>query len=108
MVLTKYCFIQNERGPAVLDEMKLELKDMKISKVDVLNSEELANTSSTDVAYGLRNDVNILNPTSFALIIKRNLSAGWYKEAPELDVSGRLKSIVVSSQIIHSIFFLQL
>lgn len=49
-----------------------------------------------DAAYGLRDDVNILNPTTFALIIKRNLSAGWYKEIPELDVSGRLKSIVVN------------
>lgn len=86
---------QNERGPAVLDEMKLELKDMKISKVNVCKIEELCNSSSTEVVYGLQNQANILNPTTFALIIKRNLSAGWYKEAPELDVSGRLKTIEV-------------
>lgn len=79
---------QNDRSPAILDEMKLELKDMQISKVEVLKKFE-----SDD---SLRIDENILNPTSFALIIKRNLSSGWYKEIPELDISGRLKSIVVS------------
>lgn len=65
--------------------MKLELKDMKISKVEICE----------DPNVGARNAVNILNPTTFALIIKRNLSAGWYKEVAELDISGRLKSIVV-------------
>lgn len=61
---------------------------MQISKVEVLKKSESE--------VGLRIDENILNPTSFALIIKRNLSSGWYKEIPELDISGRLKSIVVS------------
>lgn len=79
---------QNDRSPAILDEMKLELKDMQISKVEIIQA-----TGGDD---GLKNDDNILNPTSFALIIKRNLSSGWYKEIPELDISGRLKSIVVS------------
>lgn len=69
----------------MLDEMKLELKDMKISKVEI----------NEDSSVELRDAVNILNPTTFALIIKRNLSAGWYKETAELDISGRLKSIVV-------------
>ena len=68
--------------------MKLELKDMQISKVEVLQK--------SDGNDDLKHDDNILNPTSFALIIKRNLSSGWYKEIPELDISGRLKSIVVS------------
>lgn len=68
--------------------MKLELKDMQISKVEIIQ------TNGTE--DGLKHDDNILNPTSFALIIKRNLSSGWYKEIPELDISGRLKSIVVS------------
>lgn len=79
---------QNDRSPAILDEMKLELKDMQISKVAVIQKSE----GNDD----LKHDENILNPTSFALIIKRNLSSGWYKEIPELDISGRLKSIVVS------------
>lgn len=66
--------------------MKLELKDMQISKVEIIME------SGTDRHIG----DNMLNPTSFALIIKRNLSSGWFKEIPELDISGRLKSIVVS------------
>lgn len=66
---------------------------MKISKVVISKND---NANETDDSYGLRYDGNILNPTSFALIIKRNLSSGWYKEIPELDISGRLKSIVVS------------
>lgn len=37
--------------------------------------------------------MNILNPTSFILNIQRNLCVSWYKERPELDVSGRLKTI---------------
>lgn len=65
---------------------------MKIAKVDLLQ-----NSEDRDAVDGcLENVENILNPTTFALIIKRNLSAGWYKELPELDVSGRLKSIVVN------------
>lgn len=75
--------------------MKLELKDMQISKVEVI-----ANSDGND---DLKHYENILNPTSFALIIKRNLSSGWYKEIPELDISGRLKSIVVSVKIKNSL-----
>lgn len=66
---------------------------MKISKVDLLES---SSEYQDAVDACLENVVNILNPTTFALIIKRNLSAGWYKDLPELDVSGRLKSIEVN------------
>lgn len=73
--------------------MKLELKDMKIAKVDLSeNNYEYHDAVESCV----ENVVNILNPTTFALIIKRNLSAGWYKEIPELYVSGRLKSIEIN------------
>lgn len=86
----------NDRDPAVLDEMKLELKDMKISKSEVAAPSTIKHDHDTsEVDYGLENHANILNPTSFALIIKRNLSAGWYKDVPELDISGRLRSIEV-------------
>lgn len=79
-------------GEAVLDEMKLELKDMIISKVNITQTTDGKNSNDA----GHRTDSNILNPTTFALIIKRNLSASWYKDVPELDVSGRLKSIVIN------------
>lgn len=81
--------------------MKLELKDMQISKGEVIQK--------SDGNDDLKHDDNILNPTSFALIIKRNLSSAWYKEIPELDISGRLKSIVVSVQrLTFHIFFISL
>lgn len=90
--------------------MKLELKDMKISKVNVCKNEEMCKSSSTEVVYGLQNQANILNSTTFALIIKRNLSAGWYKDVPELDVSGRLKTIEVISKFcalfVHDKYFI--
>lgn len=35
----------------------------------------------------------VLKPTSFALIIKRNLSSGWYKDRPQIEITGRLNSI---------------
>lgn len=76
--------------------MKLELKDMKISRVEICKATDVRNDVAADeMIYGVSNDGNILDPTSFALIIKRNLSSSWYKEIPELDVSGRLNSIVV-------------
>lgn len=82
--------------------MKLEMRDMKLSKIKICKPENIQDISfsrvdgaTADSAYGIKNDVNLLNPTSFALLIKRNLSASWYKKLPELDISGRLNSIVV-------------
>jgi hypothetical protein len=34
-----------------------------------------------------------MKPTSFTLLVKRNLSYSWYKDQPQIDLSGRLKSI---------------
>lgn len=83
--------------------MKLELKEMKLAKVEITKNEGSVPDVSfsafsrdekiSDKVYGIKYDINILNPTSFALNIQRNLSVGWYKERPELEVSGRLKSI---------------
>lgn len=47
------------------------------------------------MAYGIKSHLNILDPVSCALIVKRNLSSTWYKEVPEMDISGHLKSIEV-------------
>ncbi|XP_037042887.1 vacuolar protein sorting-associated protein 13-like, partial [Bradysia coprophila] len=90
-----------DSGAAILDEMKLELTDMKISKIVVLSSDGAQRTGDleSDSVYGIRkvNDhSNMLDPTSFVLIIKRNLSSSWYKEIPEMDISGRLKSIILN------------
>lgn len=34
-----------------------------------------------------------MKPTSFALLVKRNLTSGWYKDLPQIEISGRLHSI---------------
>lgn len=41
------------------------------------------------------NEVRLLQPVSFILQIKRNLSTSWYHEIPDIEMSGRLKSINV-------------
>jgi vacuolar protein sorting-associated protein 13A/C len=43
------------------------------------------------------NESLILQPITFGLLMLRNLSAGWYKEIPDIDLSGRLHSINVSA-----------
>lgn len=92
---------ENSHGPAVIDEMKIELKDMKLSKVDVCPSEEsqmshMSRYGSDDMIYGIVPDQSaVLSPTSFTLIMKRNLSSGWYRDRPDIDISGRLKAVEV-------------
>ncbi|XP_029725509.1 intermembrane lipid transfer protein Vps13 isoform X2 [Aedes albopictus] len=90
---------ENTHGPAVIDEMKIELKDMKLSKVDVCPSEEsqmshVSRYGSDDMIYGIVPDQSaVLSPTSFTLIMKRNLSSGWYRDRPDMEISGRLKAV---------------
>lgn len=47
----------------------------------------------TELAYEIDPKDYVLKPMSFALIIKRNLSSGWYKDHPQIEISGRLHSI---------------
>lgn len=100
---------ENEHSPAILDEIRLELKDMKLSKVQITQAEcppeksveqQLKDGASyaalsldDSTMYGLKGHVNMLDPISFNLAVKRNLSSSWYKDLPEVDVSGHLKSI---------------
>lgn len=114
--------VKNDHGPAVIDEMKVELSDVKLSKV-LLHGEDESNRSSdtnitsrfhssgqfiifdkqskirifqkhlifTELVYEI--DDYVLKPTSFTLIVKRNLTSGWYKELPQIEITGRLNSI---------------
>ncbi|XP_058837903.1 intermembrane lipid transfer protein Vps13 isoform X2 [Topomyia yanbarensis] len=91
---------ENAHGPAVIDDMKIELKDMKLSKVEVCPSEDNSNTShlsrfgTDDMIYGIVPDQSaVLSPTSFTLIMRRNLSSSWYRDQPDMDISGRLKAV---------------
>ena len=39
------------------------------------------------------NEVLLLQPATFSLLLKRNLSSSWFKEIPDIDVLGRINKI---------------
>lgn len=61
----------------------LELEDMKVSCVSL--KEDYQETQQ---------ERKLLRPTSFKLYVKRSLSS-WYEALPDLDISGRMKTIAV-------------
>lgn len=71
--------------PAVVDELSLDLQNLKLSRA------KLDNDAREVISESL-----ILHPITFGLLMLRNLSAGWYKEIPDIDLSGRLQSINIT------------
>ncbi|XP_030388188.1 vacuolar protein sorting-associated protein 13 [Scaptodrosophila lebanonensis] len=84
--------VPNKPQKAVIDEIKLQLKDVKLTKVSIIDGNE-SDIDVVDAAYGLKSQVNMMNPMSFVLSVTRNLSSTWHRELPELNLSGRLRSI---------------
>ncbi|XP_017018537.1 intermembrane lipid transfer protein Vps13 [Drosophila kikkawai] len=84
--------VANEERLAVIDEIKLLICDVKLTKVTIMDGNESA-VDEIDSAVGYLSKSNMMNPMSFTLLVTRNLSYGWYKDVPELSLSGRLKSI---------------
>lgn len=41
----------------------------------------------------VQNEILLLEPVSFTLLIKRNLSTAWFTSIPDIDMSGRLNKI---------------
>ena len=39
------------------------------------------------------NEVLLLQPVSFTLLLKRNLSTSWFRSVPDIDMSGRMNKI---------------
>ncbi|XP_043267936.1 vacuolar protein sorting-associated protein 13 isoform X2 [Venturia canescens] len=75
--------VTNEAGDSpIVDEMKIELQDLKMSRV-LLNEENFVS----------KNEVLLLQPVSFTLLMKRNLSTAWFKSIPDIDMSGKLNTI---------------
>jgi len=66
----------------VVDEMKIELQNLKLSRVR-LNIEKFI--SETEVL--------LLEPVTFTLLMKRNLSTAWFTSIPDIDMFGRLNKI---------------
>ncbi|ESO95114.1 hypothetical protein LOTGIDRAFT_160876 [Lottia gigantea] len=69
--------------PAVLDKMKIVLKELKLSRAQVLNNGQI------------KAECLILDPVSITIDICRNLSVAWYHGHPEVDISGILETIDV-------------
>ncbi|XP_017049520.1 vacuolar protein sorting-associated protein 13 [Drosophila ficusphila] len=84
--------VPNEERLAVIDEIKLHICDVKISKVVLLDGNE-STADELDAAVGYFSKFNMMNPMSCTLLVTRNLSYTWYRDVPELNLSGRLKSI---------------
>ncbi|XP_052841610.1 intermembrane lipid transfer protein Vps13 [Drosophila gunungcola] len=84
--------VANEERLAVIDEIKLCICDVKISKVVLLDGNE-STVDELDAAVGYCSKFNMMNPMSCTLLVTRNLSYTWYRDVPELNLSGRLKSI---------------
>ncbi|XP_031777535.1 vacuolar protein sorting-associated protein 13 isoform X3 [Nasonia vitripennis] len=68
----------------IVDEMNIELQNLKLSRVR-LNKDK----------FTVENEVLLLQPVSFILQIKRNLSTAWFRAIPDIEMSGRLKRIDV-------------
>lgn len=66
----------------VVDEMKIELQNLKLSRVR-LNIKQFTS----------ENEVLLLEPVTFMLLMKRNLSTAWFTSIPDIDMSGRLNKI---------------
>lgn len=45
--------------------------------------------------FVVENEILLLEPVSFTLLIKRNLSTAWFTSIPDIDMSGRLNKINV-------------
>lgn len=112
--------IVSERN-AVIDEMKLELSDFKLFHADIaLAGEQGESDGKSWSGFLIRRHLelnlsllleiilkpaanHILVPTSFTLNILRNLSSGWFKDRPDLEVSGKINAINVRPTDAHGI-----
>ncbi|XP_074114843.1 vacuolar protein sorting 13C isoform X2 [Cotesia typhae] len=73
--------VEEEEAP-IVDEMKIELANLKLSRVRLTDN------------FQMENEILLVQPVSFGLLIKRNLSS-WYTSIPDIDMYGRLKQIEV-------------
>lgn len=82
--------IKNEEGfSAVVDNLKVNLTDLKVSRINM------------DEKHEKIQEVYLLEPVTFNVNVKRNLSAGWYNAIPDLDISGNIQTIMVSKPLVN-------
>ncbi|KAI4489144.1 hypothetical protein M0804_004642 [Polistes exclamans] len=66
----------------IVDEMKIELQNLKLSRIRL-----------NKIEFTIENEVLLLEPVSFTLLMKRNLSTAWFTSIPDIDMYGRLNKI---------------
>nr|CAI5824993.1 unnamed protein product [Callosobruchus analis] len=71
----------DDNYPAVVDNLKISLTDLKITRIKIGHKNEVVK------------ECTLLQPLTFNVKVKRNLSLSWYKAIPDLDISGDIKVI---------------
>lgn len=86
----------------VIDEINLDLNDMKITRALMLDvsksskSVKIQGVDEVDYFYGYMTNFNILNRSSFLVNVKRNISFNTCKHFPLFDLSASLKVIEIN------------
>lgn len=75
----------NEVGmPSILDKMMIELNKLQLSRAKM--------DPKTDCTQAVA-ECLVIEPVNFSIELRRNLCISWYKEIPEIDVSGQLTTL---------------
>jgi len=66
----------------IVDNIKIDLQNVKLSRIrlDIMK-------------FIAENEVLLLEPVTFLLIVKRNLSTAWFTSIPNIDISGNINKI---------------
>lgn len=74
--------IKNQFGnSAMLDELSLKLTHLTLVRIDTSKNDKVVST--------------LLDPISFTVSVKRNLSTTWYTSVADVDISGKIDAIKV-------------
>ncbi|XP_032532834.1 vacuolar protein sorting-associated protein 13A isoform X4 [Chiroxiphia lanceolata] len=85
---TRMCY----NVPPVIDSMTVKLSELKLYR-------------SCYEQGSLQTEVQLLQPVNLEVAVERNLAAAWYKEVPDIEISGRLKpmNLILSQEDITTI-----
>jgi vacuolar protein sorting-associated protein 13A/C len=94
--------------PAIIDELSLNLQNLKVSRYDYLKLYNylvysylnyciiiIFRVQLNDGIKFFLFDCLLLQPITFSLIVKRNLSSAWYTDHPDFDIVAKFDSIKV-------------
>uniref|UniRef100_A0A8C3CU88 Vacuolar protein sorting 13 homolog A n=1 Tax=Cairina moschata TaxID=8855 RepID=A0A8C3CU88_CAIMO len=78
--------------PPVVDSITVNLSELKLYR-------------SYYEQDTLQSEVQLLQPLNLEVVVERNLAAAWYTEAPDIEISGRLKpmNLILSQEDITTI-----